>query len=187
MKVLAVLGSARKGGNTDTLLQALLEPLSETSDTEVVIYALHELDIKPCRGCDTCRKMKDGFCVIKDDMQRLYPEFIAADLVVMASPIYWWSVSAQIKLFIDRLYGLDPETNTGFFRGKKVAVILTYYGEDPNSGADLAVQMFKEIAAGTGLDIVSFLRYSSGKMHVQNSPQKLAEARELGLKLAANN
>lgn len=186
MKVFALLGSARANGNTATLLQSFLEPFIDSSDTDVITCALHELDIKPCRGCDTCRKTKEKFCVIDDDMQKLYSEFIAADLVVLASPIYWWSISAQLKLFIDRLYGLNPEENIQFFKGKKLVVILTYYDEDPNSGAEIAVSMFREIAKGTGLDIVSFLRYSSGKTHVKNSPEKLTEARELGLKLINN-
>jgi hypothetical protein len=64
-----------------------------------------------------------------------------------------------------------------------MVVILTYYDEDPNSGVEIAISMFKEIATGTGLDIVSFLRYSSGNTHVKNSPEKLEEARELGRNL----
>jgi multimeric flavodoxin WrbA len=183
MRILALLGSPRANGNTETLLKAFLKPFSGSSDSVIEIQNLHELDIKPCRACDSCRKLENKFCVIDDDMQKLYPEFIAADLIVMASPIYWWSISAQLKLFIDRLYGLDPENNPQFFKGKKVVVILTYYDEDPNSGAEIAISMFKEIAAGTGLDIVSFLGYSSGKTHVKNSPEKLEEARELGRNL----
>ncbi len=59
-----------------------------------------------CTACDACLET-ERFCVFEDDMQPLYRQFIEADLVVLASPVYWWSISAQLKVFIDRLYGLN--------------------------------------------------------------------------------
>jgi multimeric flavodoxin WrbA len=125
----------------------------------------------------------DRFCIIDDDMEALYPAFIEADLVVLASPIYWWSVSAQLKLFIDRLYGLNREKNPHYFRGKKIMLVLTYEDEDPNSGAELTIRMFKEICDYTEMGLVAVLRYCSGKRHVRECSEILNKARELGQQL----
>jgi multimeric flavodoxin WrbA len=143
----------------------------------------HDLEIKPCTACDACLGKTDKFCIIDDDMDQLYPAFVEADLVVLASPIYWWSVSAQLKLFIDRLYGLNHEKNPQYFREKKIILVLTYEDEDPNSGAELTIKMFEEICDYTEMSIVGVLRYSSGKRHVRECSDILEEARELARQL----
>ena len=130
MKVLALLGSPRPQGNTATLMNSVLEGLSQFENTTITSYTLNDLEIKPCTACDACLGKTDNFCVIDDDMEPLYPAFIEADLVVLASPIYWWSVSAQLKLFIDRLYGLNHEKNPQYFRDKKIILVFTYEDED---------------------------------------------------------
>ena len=185
MKVLSLLGSPRKQGNTATLLSAFLKGLSESGEHEIREVSLQALDLHPCRNCDACRRMVDRHCVIDDDMQRLFPAFIEAQMVILASPIYWWSISAQLKLFIDRLYGLDAEKHPQFFSGKKVVLVFTHYEEEPCSGAEISLAMFKEIADYTQMQIVGDLRYSSGTAHVQECPDKLAEATALGRALAA--
>jgi multimeric flavodoxin WrbA len=129
--------------------------------------------------------MEKRHCVIDDDMQGLFVPFVEADMVIMASPIYWWSVSAQLKLFIDRLYALDPESYPERFRDKKLVLILTYYSEDPNSGAEITLSMFREIAEYTGMPIAGILRYCSGERHVREAAETLAEARDLGRRLGA--
>ena len=179
MKVLALLGSPRPRGNTATLMNSVFEALSQTENTTITSYTLNDLEIKPCTACDACLGKTDKFCIIDDDMEPLYPAFIEADLVVLASPIYWWSVSAQLKLFIDRLYGLNPEENPQYFRDKKIILVLTYEDEDPNSGAELTIKMFKEICDYTEMSIVGVLRYCSGKRHVRECSEILKEAREL--------
>ena len=185
MKILLLQGSPRKAGNTAALLDAFLEGLREKGEHAVREVALQEAAIRPCRNCDACRRMDEGYCAIADDMQGLFVPFIEADMVVMASPIYWWSVSAQLKLFIDRLYALDPETHPERFRDKRLVLILTYYSEDPNSGAEITLSMFREIAEYTGMPIAGILRYCSGERHVREAPEALEEARALGRRLAA--
>jgi multimeric flavodoxin WrbA len=160
-------------------MKGVLEGLSQTENTTITSYTLDDLEIKPCTACDACRGKTDTFCIIDDDMESLYPAFIEADLVVLASPIYWWNVSAQLKLFIDRLYGLNPEENPQNFRDKKIILVLTYEDEDPNSGAELTINMFKEICDYTEMRIVGVLRYCSGKRHARECPEILEEAREL--------
>jgi multimeric flavodoxin WrbA len=185
MNVLALQGSPRREGNTAALLESFLEGLRAAGGPAVQEVTLHGKQIAPCRNCDACRRMRDRYCVIDDDMQALFAPFIEADMVVMATPIYWWNVSAQLKLFIDRLYGLNAETHPEFFKGKKLVLLLTYYSEDPNSGAEITLSMFREIAGYTGMPIAGVLRYCSGERHVREAPEALKEARELGRRLAA--
>jgi multimeric flavodoxin WrbA len=184
MKVLALQASPRRRGNTVTLARALLEGLRAGGVTQIREVFLHGADIRPCTNCDACLKKDGPFCVIEDDMQPLYRRFIEADLVVLATPIYWWCISAQLKLFVDRLYGLNSADHPERYRGKKLALVFTHQEEHPCSGAEIARKMFDEIADYTEMKIAGDLRYSSDEKHVRESPAKLKEARALGLRLA---
>jgi multimeric flavodoxin WrbA len=99
MRILAVSGSPRKGGNTEILLNEALDG-AKTEGAEVELYRLSDKDIKPCDGCWTC--MKEGQCHIKDDMQELYEKFFAADGIIIGTPIYYYAMTAQTKTMIDR-------------------------------------------------------------------------------------
>jgi multimeric flavodoxin WrbA len=180
MKALAVLGSPRKEGNCAVLLQHFLQGMRDSGDHQIQEAFLHQLSISPCRNCDSCRRKMDRYCVIADDMQQLYGAFVEAEVVILATPIYWWSISGQLKLFIDRLYGLNADANPLFFKGKKLVLILTHYDKLPCSGAQIALKMFEEIADYTKMQIVGVLQYSSGEKHVRESAEKLEEARALG-------
>jgi multimeric flavodoxin WrbA len=184
MNVLALQSSPRKEGNTATLTRALLEGLRSGGAKQMGEVFLDELEIHPCTNCEACRKPRGPFCVFDDGMSVLYRRFIEADLVVLASPVYWWSISAQLKLFIDRLYGLNFEEHPEYYRGKKLVLVFTHQEEHPCSGAELSRRMFEQIADYTEMVIVGDLRYSSDQRHVRESPEKLAQARKLGEKLA---
>ena len=184
MKVLALLGSPRRKGNTAVLLNALLEGLRHNGNHHIEEVYLQQLDLHPCRNCDACRQMEQRYCAIDDDMQSLYAAFIEAQMVVFASPVYWWCISGQLKLFIDRLYGLNAEKNPDFFAGKQAVLVFTHYDEEPCSGAEISRTMFQEICAYTKMQIVGDLRHSSGKRHVRECAAKLAEASALGGRLA---
>ncbi len=103
MKALLLLGSPRKSGNTELLLNALRQGI-ETAHCQCEFVRLSRLDIKPCIGCGTCEKK--GTCVFKDDMQDLYTKIAEADRIVIGSPIYFYNVTAQTKIFIDRCQAL---------------------------------------------------------------------------------
>lgn len=99
VKVLGILGSPRRAGNTEILLdQALAGARSQGAETEKLI--LNELDITPCQSCDKC--METGECATHDDMSVVYPKLGAADCLILASPIFFCSLTAQAKLMIDR-------------------------------------------------------------------------------------
>ena len=147
--VLILNGSPRKKGNTAFLIGKLIEGICESQpDTQIETVNLHTLKIGPCRACNGCRKEDrvGQYCVYQDDMTPLYHKLMHADAIVFASPIYWFGITAQMKLFIDRFYGLWLERTAGF-AGKTFAAVLVYGDEDPLiSGAVNAIHMFEDAA-----------------------------------------
>ena len=109
MNILVISGSPRKGGNTDIMAEAFAGGARE-SGNQVVIKNAGSMKIEPCMDCQYCFD-HDGQCVQHDDMAEIMEEFDKADMVVFASPVYWFSMSAQIKLAIDRFYARNE---TGF-------------------------------------------------------------------------
>jgi len=101
MKILAILGSARKNGNSEILAQTVIELLVKKLDAEVDYLRLAEQNLSPCRACGGCEKT--GLCVIQDDMGDLYERVDQADIIFLTSPIYFYGLSAQSKIFIDRI------------------------------------------------------------------------------------
>ena len=99
MRVLGLAGSARRGGNTETLLDWCLAAAREAGAV-VVKFSLCDLDLHGCQGCDACRK--DGVCIRKDDMEKLYPHLRNADSIVLAAPTYFQGIPAVPKMMIDR-------------------------------------------------------------------------------------
>ncbi|MGD8502827.1 MAG: flavodoxin family protein [Syntrophobacterales bacterium] len=99
VKVLGIYGSPRKGGNTDLILDRILEG-SRAAGAEVNSIYVRRLKIDGCLECGSCEDT--GECVIKDDMQSVYPLFEEADIVFLASPNFFYNVTAQVKLLIDR-------------------------------------------------------------------------------------
>ena len=183
MNVLLLEASPRRKGSTAALARAFVEGLGSAAQVRDVF--LHDLHIRPCSACDSCRTRGGIYCAFDDDMQPLYPEFLRADLVVMATPVYWWSISAQLKLFIDRLYGLNSEKHPERFRGKRLAVLMAHGDAKPCSGARIALRMFREIVQYTGMNLVGALEYSSGSREAADALEALVEARTLGARLAA--
>lgn len=103
MKVLALVGSARKKGNTSSLIARALTPFQENGASCKTIY-LNDLNIKPCTGCEACSK--SNTCIQKDGMQDIYPKLREADILLAGSPTYFYNMSGLMKMFIDRCYCL---------------------------------------------------------------------------------
>ena len=176
MNILVLNGSPSRAGNTETIVNHFIQGAQEVPEANIEKIDLNSIIIKPCLACDCCLTGKSNFCVIHDDMLALYDKFIQANVVVFASPIYWWSISAQLKLFIDRLYGLNFDKHPEHFTNKKLVIILTYRGKEPNSGADLAVRMFEEIAEYTKMVVSDIIRYYTGEKHAAKCPEIFARA-----------
>ena len=139
-RILILKASPREHGNSAVLAeQAALGARAAGAEVESVY--LHGLDIRPCDGCDFC--LETGACVIKDDMQSLYPKLSNLDGLILASPIYWFTYTAQLKLCLDRCYALW-NGNNDFLRGKPVGIILTYGDKDLyTSGGINAIHTFE--------------------------------------------
>jgi multimeric flavodoxin WrbA len=103
LKVLGIAGSPRRGGNTDLLLAGVLTGAA-SSGAGVKTIILSDLKISPCQHCDNC--LETGKCTVEDDMQMVYRELETADRVVLASPLYFMGVTAQLKSMIDRCQAL---------------------------------------------------------------------------------
>lgn len=103
LKVLGIVCSPRKGGNTEILVREALAGAKE-SGADVELLRICDMNIAACDGCQTCHQ--SGECRIKDDMQKVYEKMLPADGIVLGSPVYFWSVSSQAKKLMDRTYAL---------------------------------------------------------------------------------
>ena len=183
-KILIVVGSPREKGNSTLLAEQVAEG-ARAGGAEVELFNLHKLMISPCNACDACRQVGAKGCVINDDMQMLYPKLTAADAIVIASPIYWFSVSAQTKTFIDRFYGLGEHPNHAL-KGKKIGIILTYADADPFiSGAVNAIRMYQDMFKYIGAEIAGMVYGSAWKAgEIAVNKEVTEKAYELGKTLA---
>ncbi|WP_055668834.1 flavodoxin family protein [Desnuesiella massiliensis] len=124
-KIVAFIGSPRKNGNVDTIVQEILNG-AESKNVSVKKFSLNDMNIRGCQGCLYCRKIHD--CAIKDDMQEIYEEIKKAEYVVIGSPVYICQVSAQTKLLLDRLYPLteiDKANHKPRFGKKNLIMVFT--------------------------------------------------------------
>ena len=185
-QVVVILGSPRKKGNSSTLA-ARISRGAKSAGAEVETLFLQGLKISPCRGCDTCQKDDSKGCAIKDDMQEIYPKLIKADAWVIASPVYWFTMSAQTKTFMDRCYAL-PAYAKNPFAGKRIAIAMSYGDVDPiKSGCVNALRTFQDAYRYTGSKIVGMVYGSAMKAgEIQNNEALMREAEELGKRLVSS-
>ena len=157
-RVLVVLGSPRKNGNSATLAQRAIAGVCEAGG-ECEAFWLHGMNIRPCQACDTCRRHPEKRCVQKDDMHYIYDALEKADALLIASPIYMFTVTAQLKLFLDRCYAVDY-----MLKGKRTGILLTYGGEDErDSGAVNAIGALRDAFAYTETPIAGIVHGSADK------------------------
>ena len=183
MKVLTLLGSAKKKGNTATVLGWVEAELTAAGHEVERIY-LHNASIKGCLGCAKCRDCPDEIaCVQKDDAAGIMEQMIASDVVLYTSPLYFWGFSAQIKALIDRSYALVTKYHqpdqTSLMRGKRVGLLATGAGAYEQNAEAMFVA-FDRIA-----DFL--LAEKAGELYVANctTPADLSEdVREKAKKLA---
>ena len=144
METLILTGSPRKNGNTEILATAVAAQLQE-NNVPVHRQRLADLDIHPCLGCGGCEKK--GNCVIDDDMQLLYPRIVDADTIIIASPIYFYGLTAQTKAFVDRCqalwsrkYILKQQTSANRQRKGYLISVAATRGKQVFTGAELCAR-----------------------------------------------
>lgn len=137
INILILNSSPRKGGNSEVLCQQFAKG-AEESDHSVCKIDIRERKIAPCMACNACRE--NHICVIKDDMEKIIEEMRKADVIVLSSPVYFYSLSAQMKLVIDRTYSAFMD-----LKGKKLIYMVT--AADPqHEAADAALDSFRGFA-----------------------------------------
>jgi multimeric flavodoxin WrbA len=137
--VVILSGSPRKNGTTDRLVRAFVEG-AEGKGNSVRVFRTADLNIKGCLGCNHCFR-ETGVCVQADDMRQILDALRGADVLVFATPVYYFGVTAQLKLAIDRLYALLKEG----MPVKRTAFLITC-GDDSDEAAKPSVSMFRQIS-----------------------------------------
>ncbi|MFA5579547.1 MAG: flavodoxin family protein [Methanothrix sp.] len=166
-----MVGSPRKNGNVDRLVQKVLEGAEEAGClTEK--YQLNELNYSGCQGCNHCKSADE--CKIDDDISGLLKDIREADAVIFGSPIYFNLFSGQFKLMEDRMYSfIDPQFKSRLPPGKK-AVIVTSQGNPDLAAMEKAADDFAEVLGFLGFDVVEIIRMTNG-----GSPDAVLTRRDL--------
>jgi multimeric flavodoxin WrbA len=186
LRILGIMGSPRIGGNTDLLLDAALSGARSQGD-EVEKIVVDQLNISPCREHYGC--LQDGNCVIRDDMDALYAKLLEADAIIVASPMFFYGITAQLKALIDRCQALWARKHvlkqTWPGAGRKGAFIAVgaTKGETLFDGSKATVKyFFKTIGVEYAEELL--IRGVDQKGDIQKHPSALKDAFELGQRLA---
>ncbi len=144
-KLLSVLGSPKKKGNTAAFLSSIEDELSTRAEIERI--NISDYRINGCFGCDVCQKdISAPGCKQKDDFLQVAQYLLEADLIIYASPVYVWNFTAQLKALIDRHYCFVKYRNienTRHLMAEKLTVLVTTCGGNINNNADLITEIYK--------------------------------------------
>ena len=138
MHVLVLTGSPRKTGNSNRLAMEFCRGAVEAGH-QVLHFDLAHMDLHPCLACDHCRRT--GGCVQQDDMQLILPHVVKADRIVLATPLYYFGFSAQIKMAVDRFYGV----NQAMRDHPKQGILLAACGDEERSTMDALQAHFQAL------------------------------------------
>ena len=178
MKIIGIVGSPRKNGNTDILVNEVLEGPKENG-AEVERIFLNDLDFRECQACDGCRV--NGNCVLDDDMSSVYRKLIEADGIVLGTPVYFLNVTAQLKKFIDRCRCLFNDRFESKLNGKK-GVVVAVCGNPDITMTGSTVSNLMNIMRFSGMDFVGSVEGSAvNKGDIGNSANVMKKARSLGI------
>lgn len=184
-KILILNGSPRKNGNTSALCDAFSEGAQDAGHS-VTPFDLQQMHIHGCLGCLKGGKDMASPCVQKDDMDKIYPIYQEADMVVLASPMYFWSFSGQLKTVIDRLFAV-AEGTSNYQNPVKDCVLLMAAEDDSESNWKPVLHYYEalvshlqwkdcgKVLAGNVMNV--------GDIHKPARQHSLAEARALGLSI----
>jgi len=183
-KILAVVGSPRKGGNTDLLVSQIAEG-ARAADAQVELVRLGEVQIRECDGCHACWKGRP--CSKKDDMLAIYPRIAASEIIILGTPVYWYGPTALMKGFIDRFVYFNCEANRSMIRGKR-AVVAIVLEETHEQTWRPVVEFFEKSLAYLEMKLAGTIIVPGvgKKGEIQKQPDRLKEAYRLGTKLAGS-
>ena len=182
--VLVILGSPRKYGNS-ALLAGQIAKGARAAGAKIKTVYLQGMNIAPCISCYACQKPGSKGCSIKDDMQAIYKDMLDAHAWIIASPVYWFTMSAQIKIWMDRCFAL-PAYRKDPFSKKRIAIAMCYGGVDPfDSGCVNALRTFQDAFGFVRSTIVGMVYGSAMEAgEIKSNKALMVTAEELGNKLA---
>lgn len=181
MKVLILCGSSRVQGTTAFLADEFCQGAKDAGH-EVIRFETAQMNIHPCIGCAHCRK-NDGNCVYNDDMRQIYPHLLTSDVIAFVTPLYYFGMTAQLKIAIDRFYAISPALR----ELPKMVLLIA-------AGADKKAEVMDALKAHVQA-ICRYLHWQQSGMvlalgansrkDVENSEYQIA-ARNLGRELSSN-
>ena len=174
MKIVIVNGSARKG-NTLSAIEAFKEGISKEHEVEVI--SSNKLDIAPCKGCGACKCTKG--CVDQDDTNPTIDKLVSADVIVFATPVYWWGMTAQTKLIIDKCF-----CKAEHLKNKKVGVFVIGADSTNSIQYELINKQFNCISEYLSWDMLFQKAYSAyDKTDLSKNIDAINEIKTLGSNL----
>lgn len=172
MNILVLNGSPRPNGNTAAMVSAFSEGATENGH-QVTVVNVCQKKIAGCLACEYCHTKGNGKCIQKDDMQEVYPVLEEAEMIVLASPVYYHNFTGQLQCAVNRIYALDKPKNL-----KKAALILTFGSDDVYDGAVYEYEnSFLDYLKLENMGIFTAFDKQN------KSEEKLIELRELGRNL----
>jgi len=185
MKILGINGSPRKGGNTDILLDNALKG-AQNKGSKVEKIVLNDLKFSPCQECNNMPN--DRYCIIEDDMQTVYRKAKEADAIILASPIFFGSLSAQTKMMIDRFQCVWREKyilRKQVFRKRRIGAFISVEASDRKDFFDNARSIVKNFFITINADYKEelFCFRINEKGAILKNPELLKNAFRLGEKL----
>jgi multimeric flavodoxin WrbA len=188
MIVLGILGSPRVGGNSDILLDEALRG-AKAAGAEVEKIVLSRKKISGCVDCGNCNET--GVCTIRDDMRAIHKKIVDADAIIHSVPLYFWSMTAQMKAYLDRWCAFFDENwewheaYASKMKGKKIGLITVCGDPDPST-SDPILHCFKNTCEFTGMNLYGILKVSASKKgEVAGNEKAKRDAVNLGKKAAA--
>jgi len=191
VKILGVVGSRRKNGNTATLVSEALKSAHEQGIETEIIY-LGDYEYRGCNGCEGCWNSFN--CIVDDDMQKLYPLIDEADGIILGSPTYFYNITSEMKAFIDRMYcyeTYDEEDrsvwlNKNEIQGIKYAAVIAVCEQDNEADMGFTADAMKMPLEALGYRVVDTVKaiHLFKKNEAARSKAEMQKAFEAGEKLA---
>jgi multimeric flavodoxin WrbA len=190
-KVIIIEGSPRKDGNTSVLVRSFSEGAEEAgAEVELVWTSSLKYAVNGCTSCYGCKNSDKFECVIKDEATPILARIPEKDIIVLATPVYWFASTAQFKVFFDRAYSLMKWDNTTGkiktpLKGKQLALLATA-GGSMNLGLELLDSSYRSLAGLLKLKYESLLVPSTSAKELAKDPEITQKAKALGKRLAAS-
>ena len=179
-KIVILNGSPRPNGNTAALIKQFTKG-AEQNGNQVVRFDLQRMNIHGCLGCCKGGKNPSAPCVQNDDMNKIYPHYVDADLIVLASPMYYWGISGQLKIAFDRLFAV-AECDANYHNPVKGCVLLMAAEGDTEENFEPVRHFYHSLLKNLGWKDCGIV-YAGGNMDagaVLQKPQQLQAAFDLG-------